>query len=154
MQKTSNKNAIVGLIAAFAALAGAASVGAEERADIRIFACRGEMPAGSQAAIHKTGDEMRFLVSEFPRDGPMKKIVLVAYRVEVGPTQIRLRGNALRGKEYAPDKVDDVTVPMGKSTVAIVTGDAGERVALTIEAYRDGSQPPTFGPRPKCPPAT
>jgi hypothetical protein len=145
------KYAIIGLIATFAS---AASVGAEERADIRIFACRGEKPAGSQSSIHKNGDEVRFLVSEFSRDGPMKKIVLVAYRVDLGPTQVRLRGHALRGKEYAPDKVDDVTVPMGKSTVAIVTGDAGERVALMIEAYRDGSQPPIFGVRPKCPPAT
>jgi hypothetical protein len=147
------KHAIIGFTAACASAASIAA-GTGEMANIRIYACRGEKSVGSQSSVNKTGDEVRFLVSEFPRGGPMKSIVLVAYRVDVGPAQVSLRGHALRGKDYSPDKLDDVAVPLGKSTVVRVTGDAGERVALTIEAFRAGSEPPIFGPTPKCPAAT
>lgn len=144
------KYTILGLVMV---LSSAALVveGAEDKVDIIIFSCRGEKFAGSQSSEHKSGDEVRFLVAEHPLGSPLKKIVLVAYSVHVGSTQVRLRGHALRGKEYSPDPVDDVNVLIGKPAITTVTGDARERVTLMIEAYRKGSAPPIFGPHPKCP---
>jgi hypothetical protein len=118
--------------------------------NLRIYACEGAEPQGSQSSYIPFGDETRFgIFPGWAKDAP--NVLFIACRVVAGEAP-RVQCHALRGAEKRRENLPTMVVPWGGAKTIAVTGDNGEDLTLRFEVFRPGTEGDFGGEARHCPP--